>query len=100
MNDRPATDVLMAASNVGYAVRGQQILDAVSLELHKNEIVTLIGPNGAGKTTALKAILGLANYEGDLKVLGKSPAKDRAAQYSRGGLSANAFWDFRAQPYF
>ena len=30
-------------------------------------IVGLIGPNGAGKTTALKAILGLIPFEGELQ---------------------------------
>jgi len=54
-------------------------VDNIDLEIPAGKIVGLIGPNGAGKTSALKAILGLATYDGDLKVLGKSPAKDRAA---------------------
>ena len=37
----------------------------------------LIGPNGAGKTTALRAILGLTNYEGELKVLDLDPYTQR-----------------------
>jgi ABC-2 type transport system ATP-binding protein len=35
--------------------------------------VGLIGPNGAGKTTALKAMLGLTPFQGNLKVLGRDP---------------------------
>ena len=54
-------------------------VDNIDLQIPAGRIVGLIGPNGAGKTSALKAILGLATYEGDLKVLGKSPASDRAA---------------------
>ena len=54
-------------------------VDNIDLEIPSGRIVGLIGPNGAGKTTALKAILGLATYEGELSVLGKNPAKDRAA---------------------
>jgi len=54
-------------------------VDNIDLQIPAGKIVGLIGPNGAGKTTALKAILGLATYDGDLSVLGKSPAKDRAA---------------------
>jgi ABC-2 type transport system ATP-binding protein len=54
-------------------------VDNIDLQIPAGKIVGLIGPNGAGKTSALKAILGLATYEGDLSVLGKSPAKDRAA---------------------
>ena len=54
-------------------------VDNIDLEIPSGRIVGLIGPNGAGKTTALKAILGLATYEGELSVLGKNPSKDRAA---------------------
>ena len=54
-------------------------VDHIDLQIPSGRIVGLIGPNGAGKTTALKAILGLATYEGELTVLGKSPSKDRAA---------------------
>jgi ABC-2 type transport system ATP-binding protein len=54
-------------------------VDNIDLHIPPGRIVGLIGPNGAGKTTALKAILGLANYEGELSVLGKNPSKDRAA---------------------
>jgi ABC-2 type transport system ATP-binding protein len=54
-------------------------VDHIDLQIPPGRIVGLIGPNGAGKTTALKAILGLANYDGELSVLGKNPAKDRAA---------------------
>ncbi len=54
-------------------------VDNIDLQIPEGRIVGLIGPNGAGKTTALKAILGLANYEGHLSVLGKNPSRDRAA---------------------
>jgi ABC-2 type transport system ATP-binding protein len=54
-------------------------VDNIDLQIPAGRIVGLIGPNGAGKTSALKAILGLATYDGDLSVLGKSPARDRAA---------------------
>src|SRR5699024_8940543 len=40
-------------------------------------IVGPIGPNGAGKTTALKAILSLIHFEGDLSILGMDPRKQR-----------------------
>jgi len=54
-------------------------VDNIDLQIPAGKIVGLIGPNGAGKTSALKAILGLATYDGELRVLGKSPARDRAA---------------------
>ncbi len=54
-------------------------VDHIDLEIPAGRIVGLIGPNGAGKTSALKAILGLATYDGELRVLGKDPATQRAA---------------------
>ncbi len=54
-------------------------VDKIDLKIPAGRIVGLIGPNGAGKTSVLKAVLGLANYEGELSVLGKDPSKDRAA---------------------
>ena len=52
-------------------------LDGVSLRVEEGRILGLIGPNGAGKTTALDAILGLIQYEGELRVLGRDPWTER-----------------------
>jgi len=52
-------------------------LDGVDLRIEEGHILGLIGPNGAGKTTALKAILGLMPYQGELKVLGRDPWTER-----------------------
>lgn len=52
-------------------------LDNISLNVESGRIVGLIGPNGAGKTTALRCLLGLSTFDGELTVLGKRPDKDR-----------------------
>jgi len=52
-------------------------LDGIDLSIEEGRILGLIGPNGAGKTTALKAILGLTPYQGELKVLGRDPWTER-----------------------
>ena len=52
-------------------------IDNINLNIEEGKIVGLIGPNGAGKTTALRCLLGLAEFEGNLKVLGKDPKRDR-----------------------
>jgi len=54
-----------------------QALDDIELNIGAGRIVGLIGPNGAGKTTALRCLLGLSSYEGELSVLGKSPKHQR-----------------------
>jgi ABC-2 type transport system ATP-binding protein len=52
-------------------------LDGIDLRVEEGRILGVIGPNGAGKTTALNAILGLAPYQGQLKVLGRDPWTER-----------------------
>ena len=52
-------------------------LDRVDLRIEEGRILGLIGPNGAGKSTALNAILGLTQYQGELRVLGRNPWMER-----------------------
>jgi ABC-2 type transport system ATP-binding protein len=52
-------------------------LDHVSFSVEPGRILGIIGPNGAGKTTALKAVLGLTPFEGELSVLGRNPRSER-----------------------
>jgi ABC-2 type transport system ATP-binding protein len=52
-------------------------LDGIDLRVEEGRILGLIGPNGAGKSTALNAILGLTQYHGDLRVLGRDPWSER-----------------------
>jgi ABC-2 type transport system ATP-binding protein len=52
-------------------------LDGVDLRVEEGRIVGLIGPNGAGKTTLLNSVLGLTEYQGELRVLGRDPWTER-----------------------
>lgn len=54
-------NVLIRLENISKAFDGQTVLDNVSMEIHKNEFVTLLGPSGCGKTTTLR-ILGGFEY--------------------------------------
>jgi ABC-2 type transport system ATP-binding protein len=65
------------ARNLRKQYKNKAALDGVNFELPAGRIVGLIGPNGAGKTTALKAILGLVPFEGELSVLGLDPRTER-----------------------
>src|SRR3569833_1509933 len=76
--DRTMTTII-EARGLTKNFRSTRALDHVSFSIETGRIVGLIGPNGAGKTTALKAMLGLTTYEGELKVLGRDPYSDRDA---------------------
>ncbi len=54
-------------------------LDDIDLEVAAGEFVSLVGPSGCGKTTLLRTVAGLLEpSEGQLRVLGSSPAEARA----------------------
>jgi ABC-2 type transport system ATP-binding protein len=68
---------VITASGLSKRYKHTLALDNVSFQIEPGRIVGLIGPNGAGKTTALKAILGLTDFSGELKVLGFDPRQQR-----------------------
>jgi ABC-2 type transport system ATP-binding protein len=70
---------VIEARGLTKAYGAMRALDGVNLTVEPGRIVGLIGPNGAGKTTALKAILGLTPFSGELHVLGLDPRTHRDA---------------------
>src|SRR5690606_33828398 len=53
------SDILLSLTDVGLRRHGNAILENISLQVRRGEIVTLIGPNGAGKTSLVRIVLGL-----------------------------------------
>ena len=72
-----STRPVVSARNLRKAYKDKLALDNTNFDIPSGRIVGLIGPNGAGKTTALKAILGLIPFDGDLDVLGRDPRTQR-----------------------
>ena len=54
---------VITASGLTKQYKATLALDKINFQIEPGRIVGLIGPNGAGKTTALKAILGLTDFE-------------------------------------
>ncbi len=77
MNAAVDNPPVVDARGLRKAYRNTLALDNASFRIEAGRIVGLIGPNGAGKTTALKAMLGLIPFEGELGVLGRDPRSQR-----------------------
>ncbi len=66
----------------------KQILNDVSLEVGKGEIVAIIGHNGAGKSTFLKSIFGLLPvWKGEIEFDGKQIQNRKSIENVKNGLS-------------
>ncbi|MEZ0344950.1 MAG: ABC transporter ATP-binding protein [Infirmifilum sp.] len=65
-----------------------RVIDGVSLELGKGEILTVLGPNGAGKTTLLNSIFGIATiHGGEVYLNGEKITGLKPAEIVRKGIS-------------
>lgn len=51
--------MLVTLSDISLRLCSRQILDKISFNVSRGEILTVIGPNGAGKSSLIKVILGL-----------------------------------------
>jgi ABC-2 type transport system ATP-binding protein len=76
------------------------VLDGVSLEVRRGEVVAVLGPNGAGKTTAVEIVEGYRDRDGgQVRVLGADPAIGGRALRARVGLMLqDGGVDRRARP--
>jgi ABC-2 type transport system ATP-binding protein len=68
---------VVTARGLRKAYKNKLALDNTEFDIPAGRIVGLIGPNGAGKTTALKAMLGLIPFDGQMSVLGRDPRTER-----------------------
>ena len=55
----PEEDLVLRTKDLVKRYRSRTVVDHVSIELHRGEIVGLLGPNGAGKTTTFYMTTGL-----------------------------------------
>ena len=53
------SDSLLLVEDLSVAFRGRQVLDRISLQVRKGELLSIVGPSGCGKSTLLNAVSGL-----------------------------------------
>ena len=73
---------IIELKNISKKYEDHTVLDNLSLDIKKNEFLTLLGPSGCGKTTTLKIIAGF-EYADDGKVLFEEKDLNNVPPYQR-----------------
>ncbi len=67
---------MLVASDLVKRYGGRTVVDGVSIQVARGQIVGLLGPNGAGKTTTFYMIVGLVRPDGGGVLLDDTPLTD------------------------
>jgi lipopolysaccharide export system ATP-binding protein len=87
------TPEAIVATNLQKQYGARRVVDGVTLEVRRGEVVGLLGPNGAGKTTSFYMIMGLVRPDGGQVQLGRQDVTSwpiyRRARAGMGYLAQN-----------
>jgi neutral amino acid transport system ATP-binding protein len=80
--------ILTTSDVVAGYVAEVDILNGVTIDVGKGEIVTVVGPNGAGKSTLIKTIFGLLKpRKGSICLRGEEISGDKPHTITRRGMN-------------
>ncbi|HET8617036.1 MAG TPA: ABC transporter ATP-binding protein [Actinomycetales bacterium] len=85
--DDTVSDTALEVAGLGLTIGGAKILQGVSLQVARGELVGVIGPNGAGKTTLFNLISGVHRpTSGTVCLNGRDVTATSIAARARAGL--------------
>ena len=91
---------LLELKNIECRLRGQTIVEDLSLHINKGDLFCLLGPSGCGKTTVLRAIAGFQSlHQGEIRLRDKRvsyPGYTLAPEKRRIGM---VFQDYALFPH-
>lgn len=78
---------LLAIDNLRAGYGDAEVLRGVGLEVNRGEIVALLGRNGAGRSTLAKALMGIVERTGSVRIDGTETSHWRTDVLARHGLA-------------
>lgn len=64
-------NIILNVKNLAIIRGSEHIIEDLSFEVRRGQMLAVVGPNGAGKTILFRALLGLIEYEGMVKWSGR-----------------------------
>ena len=66
---------VLSVHDLKVEIGGRKIINGMSFEAHRGEILGLIGPSGSGKSVTMRAIVRLLPSTGEIRILGRNYAE-------------------------
>jgi phospholipid/cholesterol/gamma-HCH transport system ATP-binding protein len=90
MAEKLDTPPVLSVHDLKVKIDGRQIINGMSFEAKRGEILGLIGPSGSGKSVTMRAIVRLLPSTGEIRILGRNYAEldreDRVATQKNWGI--------------
>ncbi len=64
--------MLLEVKNLNVILGKEKVIENLSFQIKRGEILTILGPNGAGKSVLLRTLLGFIPYKGEIIWHGKN----------------------------
>ena len=81
------TAPLLEAADLSARYGAIQVLRGISFEVYSGEVVVILGANGAGKTTTLRAVCGMVETGGSVRLDGEDNTGKDTAEIVRKGVA-------------